>query len=743
MGLKRTCEFQNDLGEYYKLSIYDSSFSGSPSAFITTGRGFDLKYETEDRNRFSGLIPSSVQFDIVQQFSADQTLINDIREGAYKKFQLTIERSTDGTSYDLWWVGNILSDVSAEQNRPLTAQSSAAEKFTTVTAVDGLAELVDLRLDAITTTVPTALTSFMQWTFYILNEIIQTNDLWGASDIFMTTMVNWANSTLTVAQGQDPFRQSAVKKEAFEVVENEEVVFISCFDVLDRMVRTFGANMYLSNGRWNIIQANAYSEMSSGQFSRNYLKGVTPSVNSSATSDFRVASGGNVLAGATFDSLPAIQEVKVPYNHLQSYNLLNEDFVIWNTFKNNGITGTPSTYAADFTDPTGNAGVRKSISLGTITEESASTVEYNLFFRNAFAETSTLAERTQRSTQYSADFPTIATGYNSAVVKCRIMVRLKLVTSGGTTYYKMLTASSFDELGAWGTADSWTGYKYINSAVVGGLINNDGDISHSLAHPYKALTGFTSLPNATNSQGGWSTGELFIEGAGAMVHSNNTGWTSALAFDYINPTDDTNTYPTLNSESFLIGTRNPTLSGGEEFVKYLINGENPIKQIFLTVQSTNVSSIIKEYPETFLGTGPTGMSNTRIRVTQGAVTDNGNNATWQTYEQTSGDGITGAITKILSKEILKGRKTAPMIMNGALKISGFNYLNSYTYNGALLVPQTIKYNAQTGVWDGQWIECNTSVDLTALASSSLTIDPASVLNSNVGFTSSGFNNTTL
>ena len=193
----------------------------------------------------------------------------------------------------------------------------------------------------------------------------------------------------------------------------------------------------------------------------------------------------------------------------------------------------------------------------------------------------------------------------------------------------------------------------------------------------------------------------------------------------------------------MIGTRNPALSGGEEFVKYLINGENPIKQIFLTVQSTNVSSIIKEYPETFLGTGPTGMSNTRIRVTQGAVTDNGNNSTWQTYERTSGDGITGAITKILSKEILKGRKTAPMIMNGALKISGFNYLNSYTYNGALLVPQTIKYNAQTGVWEGQWIECNTSVDLTALASSSLTIDPASVLNSNVGFTSSGFNNTTL
>ncbi len=74
MGLRREAEFQNDLGKYFKLNLYDSLTSGPSTPFILSARGFDLEYQTKDRTRFTGVIPSSVNFDIVHTSIAHETL---------------------------------------------------------------------------------------------------------------------------------------------------------------------------------------------------------------------------------------------------------------------------------------------------------------------------------------------------------------------------------------------------------------------------------------------------------------------------------------------------------------------------------------------------------------------------------------------------------------------------------------------------------------------------------------------
>ena len=77
--IRNTSQFQNDLGKYYQLVIYDNTLSGdSTDTFTLSSRGFDLNYETEDRTRFTGLIPSNVEFDIITTSSADETLVSDI-----------------------------------------------------------------------------------------------------------------------------------------------------------------------------------------------------------------------------------------------------------------------------------------------------------------------------------------------------------------------------------------------------------------------------------------------------------------------------------------------------------------------------------------------------------------------------------------------------------------------------------------------------------------------------------------
>ena len=198
MALRRTAEFRNDKGIFYKLEIYDS-LTGSPSALTLQlgANGFNLRYEAQDRTRFSGVIPSSCTFDIIPRDSSEQAVIDDIASASYGRFQLVIYKdstTTDASSYNLYWVGNILTDVSSRQN--LSFQAGTQQ---TITATDGLAELVDVSVGAHFLTPapnPVELTSSQRFLLTIQkilrdSDILNTSQYWGATDNFLQTQVNW------------------------------------------------------------------------------------------------------------------------------------------------------------------------------------------------------------------------------------------------------------------------------------------------------------------------------------------------------------------------------------------------------------------------------------------------------------------------------------------------------------------------------------------------------------------------
>lgn len=215
MALRRTAEFQNDKGIYYKLEIYDS-LTGSPSSFTLQlgASGFELNYEAKDRTRFSGVIPSNVKFDIIPRDSSEQTVIDDIAGAAYGRFQLKILKSSDGVSYNNYWVGNILSDVSSRQN--LSFQAGTQQ---TITATDGLAELVDVSWTTGNTYADGTTYRFLAIILNILRDtaILNTSQYFGATDNFLQTQVNWFTSQMpTPAAGIDPLYYSGIKPTALK-----------------------------------------------------------------------------------------------------------------------------------------------------------------------------------------------------------------------------------------------------------------------------------------------------------------------------------------------------------------------------------------------------------------------------------------------------------------------------------------------------------------------------------------------
>jgi hypothetical protein len=150
--------------------------------------------------------------------------------------------------------------------------------------------------------------------------------------------------------------------------------------------------------------------------------------------------------------------------------------------------------------------------------------------------------------------------------------------------------------------------------------------------------------------------------------------------------------------------------GSTYYLRYLVDGNSTAQQLIAAEQGTAISNSILHIDPVNLGSGPTAQTPTRIITFDAAGNgDDGTATTWQVYQETTGDGETGSITKILCKEILAGRKKGVDVYNGSLQT---NTATNYEYHLAfdnissskVFVPNDMTYNANEGIWDGQWIE---------------------------------------
>ena len=696
MALRRTAEFQNDKGIYYKLEIYDS-LTGSPSSSTLQlgASGFQLNYEAEDRTRFSGVIPSNVKFDIIPRDSSEQTVIDDIAGAAYGRFQLKILKSSDGVSYNNYWVGNILSDVSARQNLSFFAGTQQ-----TITATDGLAELVDVAWTTGTTYADGTTYRFLQIILNILRDtaILNTSQYFGATENFLQTQVNWYTGQMpTPAADKDPLFFSGIRKKALKKEENNEFVPIDAFDALDRIMKCWGARLMLSDGMWRVIQPNGYEDTN---YERTYRKGNTTVISSSAVQ--LKTNAGVVLGGGTFDSLHPVQKVQMYYDLLYDLQLLQFDIPLWMTKVGPALqkTDPPTTTVYGATASTG--GLIFSQSIGLITAQTNASLEWNLLFRPLLVYYDGQYLGATNTTAHAAllnDWNTskAAAGLStvSGTLRCRLLLKLKLVGDSGTTYYLNMTELPNGSGAEWTDISTNLGFPQIYSGTL-------ADYENPTAAP-TPRTGTSQASSAIEAIP--DSGELFIEGFSRFE------WVNTQTATYTNIDTGNALFPSQTGsviKGLAMGMEKP--DGNTYYIRYLVGGNNTSQQLIAAFQGSAISNSILELDPVNLGSGPTAQTPTRIITFDAAGSgDDGTNVTWQVYQETTGDGETGSITKILCKEILAGRKAGIDVYNGSLQT---DTTTNYEYHLAfdsisgsrVYVPNEMTYNANEGIWDGQWIE---------------------------------------
>ena len=690
-------KFRSDRGTYYRITIIDtlSSTSTLYDDVFANDEGFKLTYETNDDDRFTGLIPSKVDLGFFIDDNSGNgnpsniiSIKNSISTSDYKRWQLKIENSTNDSTYYLFWVGNLLNDINSEEDVSLPRQIK-------LTAICGLGALDNILFNE---DIPYNFASSFSLYRYIYNSLatdINTTNNWDSTDVFIRTVVDWTPYPAFRAASRDPLNLSRFKAGAYAPIDDNGVRRPkTAFKLLNDICKVVGARLFLSNGIWTFIQVNTYDEMqSSNQFFRDYVKS-----NGSQSPDFsgtytenKTEDGTNIqrLAGNEFDNLAILKEANLRYEMFRAYDLVpitvaqtgvsnnavNNSLVAWTGWHS---VGEGFNTDGDIYGIADSFSTRARYYLGEITQLNGQTIRFKRRFNRAFNGT---------STQYDNIITT-----ESPVSTILFYHRLRLDDGAGNVRYSRSTYTT-------GGTSPWTTSSFFGNAPSYGASTVYGSFG-------TGSTGFTPgnfyLLDFETEEVPFS-GDLFFDCYAKIFY----GYEGLQDPGIITLGNEVTTL--ADQQKFYIFSAPE--NANDQLIQAYINGESTSQQFLKTTQNIS-NGVTYEVGEVFIGTGPLSAQGSISVFDYGtAEFDNGNVATWVAY----GSGTGKKISNLLLNEIMKGQHNGASIFNGSLKIltnniltNGYKYNNGIVIDSKLYIPYECSFIANQDTWEGEWYEINTS-----------------------------------
>ena len=702
-------QFQTDNGTFYKIEVFDNDSADTELFQPKLGSdGFSLTYQTDTDNRFTALIPSEVKFDIYIENDDQEDEIINIRHATYGQYDVGIYKSLDDSSYDLYWAGVILNDISNEKDVDYP-------RGVTLTAIDGLAALKDKPFNE---DVGYNTPSSFQVIAYFKNafrlQIPWTDNYINAGANLVKTYINWSTDSAGYVAHRDPLNFSRFNFMAFVDVNEDDGTkeYKDTFFLLDSICKSFCARCFFSEGTWHIVSVNNYDKWLTPftNFVRTYdNSGSVNLVSSGSVSENEIEGSGSLhdsilRFGADFGMLPVLKEVKGQYAHLSpfdipfisynnnsntstDYEFSSNEIPIWNGYRYNNVNYTGSSYGFNLASSD-----KLIINLGTVAAITGSSILINRDF--------------QIIRDGAVDFSDV-TGANDNVL-LNLALRFRLVGNSGTTHYFVLNNS--------GNTDWITTNIHPITQIVGPELLQASSVNNNDFINVNVQT--TELPES---------GQLFFE-AYAKCYYNN----------YASVPSSSSQIEILNTTSTIDPTKILIFSAPEndenKGIKYLLNNEIISSKFFISNNApggTIINDGAKlELDESFFGTGPTSGAVGRLETFDfsNSSFDDGTNATWKAF----GTGTGVEFTQLQVNQVLKGQMNGARIFNGSLKITNknhpYNFLNGLRVGGTGhdFAPYQVTYNANQEVWSGVWYEANLSTNTQTTSNGVISDKPDSV-----------------
>ena len=320
MAVRLTGNYFDQDGAEYRVDIYDADFVGTSSAFEV--KSCAISYDSDaNSDPNSVMIGSRADIGMAVHFEDTTigTFIEDFAEGNEDRFFVEITKIL--TSLVIWR-GILTPDFSGEED--------TAPYYTfKVSALCGLATLKKVPYHD-GTAIYEGNARLTEHLAIALGKAVHTSTLWGGSDIFIKTAVDWWEEDMTSSASTDPFYLAAVDHSAFYEYKTRGDVdkdVKSCYDTIATILRAFNCRIMQIEGVWWIEQIPYRS--SSPYYTRHYDKTgayLSNATNSGANVIDQTDSGAK-LATMNYDFLPALKAAEVTYDVKMRRNYLGGDTV--------------------------------------------------------------------------------------------------------------------------------------------------------------------------------------------------------------------------------------------------------------------------------------------------------------------------------------------------------------------------------------------------------------------------------
>jgi hypothetical protein len=295
MGIRFFGEANNIIGETYKVEIHDTTFSSTPIEVKLGGGIFTQEFDGYDKLFFTPLQPSRCVVPIVVRptDTAFETFVDSLPLATENRYFIVIRKQTN-----LYFVGNLLVDqVQYDDNGTYIIE---------LTATDGLKRLEKYYFDEIFNFGAGAEYSEDLNILQKALSYIQFEQFFGNSDVYIESAINWYEVDSDKSIGT--LLSTRTQLELFyEDVEN--LVPKKCSEVIEIILKKYGAFISFVNGRWVI---NQYSNHAADQApSFQYSKLQTLLGVDLIGSDISIGGDNQPRATLINTFLPALNRVEV------------------------------------------------------------------------------------------------------------------------------------------------------------------------------------------------------------------------------------------------------------------------------------------------------------------------------------------------------------------------------------------------------------------------------------------------
>jgi len=310
----------------YTISIDDADFVGSATDFKAVAMSIEW---VEPENGTFGVMPSFCSFSILVTSSTLNNFANALVGAEEGRFTIKIEKNSS-----LYWVGYVLTDLITIEDKPYPYVLS-------LRATDGIGRLKDIDYN----NSGTAYSGKETVTGHLFNILgkIGLDSYWGASDIYLTSVVNWWEDSQTFANATDPWTVTRFDHRVFiRLDQSGNQSYFSAFQVLSALINQWKALFYHAGGRYYLIQTNEYAEtgnvvlrhfVKAGTYDSNTVVASFSNTDKTWGNPSEYKAGSADLVGIADSPIwnfnPSLDHITVDYKHFSLQNLARD--AAWNS----------------------------------------------------------------------------------------------------------------------------------------------------------------------------------------------------------------------------------------------------------------------------------------------------------------------------------------------------------------------------------------------------------------------------